>query len=151
MFVIFPQPKLARSGSYIKDGTDSPMNTCLIFSLDNDKDSGALANSLRIFNEHKVNLIHIESRSSERVPGYEFFVECDTKAGCLSDAIEKLKEICSYFSVISRDHHDNESAVPWFPRRIRDLDRFANQILSYGAELDSDHPGFTDEVYRKRR
>ena len=30
--------------------------------------------------------------------------------------------------------------VPWFPRQIKDLDRFANQILSYGAELDSDHP-----------
>lgn len=43
------------------------------------------------------------------------------------------------------------ATVPWFPRRIRDLDRFANQILSYGAELDSDHPGFTDETYRKRR
>jgi phenylalanine-4-hydroxylase len=26
--------------------------------------------------------------------------------------------------------------------------RFANQILTYGAELDSDHPGFTDPVYR---
>lgn len=43
------------------------------------------------------------------------------------------------------------AAVPWFPRRIRELDRFANQILSYGSELDSDHPGFTDEKYRTRR
>ena len=32
------------------------------------------------------------------------------------------------------------AAVPWFPLKISDLDRFANQILSYGSELDSDHP-----------
>ena len=32
------------------------------------------------------------------------------------------------------------STVPWFPNDIQDLDRFANQILSYGSELDSDHP-----------
>lgn len=31
-------------------------------------------------------------------------------------------------------------SVPWFPRSIQELDRFANQILSYGAELDADHP-----------
>lgn len=30
--------------------------------------------------------------------------------------------------------------MPWFPRTIQELDRFANQILSYGAELDADHP-----------
>ena len=42
-------------------------------------------------------------------------------------------------------------SVPWFPTRIRDIDQFANRILSYGAELDSDHPGFTDPVYRARR
>jgi phenylalanine-4-hydroxylase len=32
--------------------------------------------------------------------------------------------------------------VPWFPRRVRDLDLVANQILDAGAELQSDHPGF---------
>ena len=36
-------------------------------------------------------------------------------------------------------------------KHIAELDRFANQILSYGSELDSDHPGFTDDVYRARR
>lgn len=39
----------------------------------------------------------------------------------------------------------------WFPRSIRDLDRFASRTLNAGAELTSDHPGFTDSVYRQRR
>ncbi|VDN29062.1 unnamed protein product [Cylicostephanus goldi] len=34
----------------------------------------------------------------------------------------------------------NGDSVPYFPRRIADIDQFANRILSYGAELDSDHP-----------
>lgn len=126
-------------------------NTCIIFSLTNCDSAGSLAKTLKIFNDKNVNLIHIESRSSVRKPGYEFLVECDGRTGNLGEAIEELKLKSSYFSVISRDYKDNTAAVPWFPRRIRELDRFANQILSYGAELDSDHPGFTDLKYRERR
>lgn len=73
-------------------------------------------------------------------------VECDAlKNENLHDALETLKEKCGYFQVISRAYHDDEKVeeevVPWFPRRIRELDRFANQILSYGSELNADHPG----------
>lgn len=130
--------------------SNDAQNTCIIYSLEGDS-AGSLAKSLKIFNDKNVNLIHIESRSSARKPGYEFLVECDSKTGNLGEAIEALKLTCSYFSIISRDYKDNTAAVPWFPRRIRELDRFANQILSYGSDLDSDHPGFTDPTYRERR
>ncbi|XP_031619504.1 protein henna [Contarinia nasturtii] len=144
---------LKKGGSYIMENKNSndAKNALIIFSLEKDSDSGALAKSLKIFNDKNVNLVHIESRSSARKPGYEFLVECDSTTGNLGDAIEELKATTNYLSVISRDYNDNTTAVPWFPRRIRELDRFANQILSYGAELDSDHPGFTDQTYRERR
>jgi phenylalanine-4-hydroxylase len=130
--------------------SDEARNICLIFSPLREQ-AGALANTLKIFDEYKVNLVHIESRSSTRRPGYEFMLECDSHTGNVGAAIEQLQKNSSYFSLISRDYKDNRTAVPWFPRRIRDLDRFANQVLSYGSELDSDHPGFTDPVYRERR
>ncbi|XP_037961132.1 protein henna [Teleopsis dalmanni] len=148
----FDKPTRIEGSSYIVEGIEAQeaRNTCLLFSP-KEQSSGSLAKSLKIFKKHDINLVHIESRSSVRVPGYEFFVEIDSTSGSLGKAIDDLRQQCSYFNIISRDYRDNTSAVPWFPRRIRDLDRFANQILSYGAELDSDHPGFTDPEYRARR
>ena len=38
----------------------------------------------------------------------------------------------------------------WFPTSIKELDYFQH-VLMYGSDLDSNHPGFTDKNYRRRR
>lgn len=55
-----------------------------------------------------VNLLHIESRPSRRNARYEFITECDSSTGDLQAAMEEMRSLCSYFQVISRNHHDNK-------------------------------------------
>ncbi|BES98597.1 Biopterin-dependent aromatic amino acid hydroxylase [Nesidiocoris tenuis] len=145
------EPQLMEGGNYIKEGADKAKSTCLYFTPKENDEVGALVRHLELFKKHNVNLLHIESRPSIRFSDrYEFMVEC-APGGNLGSAVEELQRTSQYFSIISRNHKNNRGTVPWFPVRIRELDRFANQILTYGAELDADHPGFTDPVYRSRR
>ncbi|XP_067120910.1 protein henna [Centruroides vittatus] len=122
---------------------------CVIFSLK--EEVGALAEALNVFKENKVNLNHIESRSSKRMADqYECIVECEN-TGDITKALDCLRQSSQYMQVIARDQMENNDTVPWFPGKIADLDKFANHILSYGSELDADHPGFKDATYRARR
>lgn len=130
----------------------------IIFSVK--EEVGGLNKALRIFERHDVNLVHIESRPSKYYKAYwEFLVEPEKgRSENLAACIKELEVQARSVRVHARDHKDNINqfpgasyTVPWFPRKLRELDRFANHILSYGSELDADHPGFTDSVYRARR
>lgn len=141
---------------YQVSAVDPDGSTSLVFTMA--EKVGALATALRIFEKYDVNLIHIESRPAKNMSDhYAFFVSCDNTKGGVEEAVKELKPQCTSLSVMSRslnapkDDSEKVDEVPWFPQKMRELDRFANQILSYGSELDSDHPGFTDVVYRARR
>ncbi|XP_028842735.1 tryptophan 5-hydroxylase 1a isoform X1 [Denticeps clupeoides] len=127
----------------------------IVFSLKNEV--GGLVKALKLFQENHVNLVHIESRKSKRRSSeFEIFVDCDSNRQQLNEIIQLLRK---HVSVVHMDAPDNSSLpeeeemenVPWFPKKISDLDKCANRVLMYGSDLDADHPGFKDNVYRKRR
>jgi phenylalanine-4-hydroxylase len=102
---------------------------------------GSLTEVLNVFKRHGVNLTRIESRPSKRSSAFEFTVDTDRAPppALLSDL-----RLYSMSQVQPR-------RVPWFPTRMRDIDSFSTRTLDAGAELEADHPGFSDAVYRERR
>lgn len=146
---------VASNGMHVSNGKNGESEendgTCIIFGMR--EKVGALASALKPFEENEITLNHIESRPAKRSEAtYEFLLTThhEVTEDKLKKALGELSVNASYVQVLSRGENSKES-VPWFPRTKKDLDEFANRILSYGAELDSDHPGFTDEEYRKRR
>merc|ERR1712241_871846 len=118
----------------MKDGAE----TSVVFALT--EGVGALAEALKVFKNHQINLASIQSRSSKRSEDtYEFLVEIDNNStkGDFQTAMNDLKDKTKYLQVIGRDYKDSPDTIPWFPRNIKDLDQFANIAYNYkhGQEI----------------
>jgi len=77
-----------------------------------------------------------------------FFVEfIDPANGAIEVLSKKLSE--SKTAQIFLVTHSK--GICWFPRKLKDLDLYTTKSLDYSDELATDHPGFTDPIYKERR
>ncbi|KAJ3305857.1 hypothetical protein HDV03_000966 [Kappamyces sp. JEL0829] len=123
---------------------------------------GALEDILAMLRQLNISLSRIESRPSKTKGDYDFYLDFVSSPALVLQAVESIKAKTKNIRIVSSGETDaGAGSVPWFPRKIADLDTFAEKVLSYGAvsvdaacscqELEADHPGFTDKLYRERR
>uniref|UniRef100_A0A3B4WF24 Tryptophan 5-hydroxylase 2 n=1 Tax=Seriola lalandi dorsalis TaxID=1841481 RepID=A0A3B4WF24_SERLL len=135
-----------------KESGEEAGQTAVVFSLKNEV--GCLVKALRLFQEKRVNLNHIESRISKRVSNeVEIFADCSCSKKEFNELLQHLRDHVNIISFNTPAHVWSAEAddVPWFPMKISELDQCSHRVLMYGSELDADHPGFKDNVYRQRR
>mmetsp|Transcript_5660 Transcript_5660/g.7942 ORF Transcript_5660/g.7942 Transcript_5660/m.7942 type:complete len:494 (-) Transcript_5660:25-1506(-) len=107
---------------------------------------GVLHDVLRYFWKYDIKLSRIESRRHSHGK-FDFFLDFDGERG--DQSVEALLQDLS--GMTDKLLILDEKEVVWFPRHISELDLVANRTLDAGVDLESDHPGFQDRIYRQRR
>nr|XP_046213768.1 tyrosine 3-monooxygenase isoform X2 [Oncorhynchus gorbuscha] len=120
----------------------------LFFTLRSSK-TPALSRSLKVFETFEAKIHHLETRPCRKprdsLEGLEYFVRCEVHLSDVSTLISSIKRIAEDVKTTK------EVKFHWFPKKISELDRCHHLITKFDPDLDQEHPGFTDSVYRQRR
>ncbi|KAH8234958.1 hypothetical protein KR032_006357 [Drosophila birchii] len=95
---------------------------------------------------------HVESRQS-RVEGvgHDVLIKLDMTRGNLLQLIRSLRQSGSFSSMNLLAENNISVKAPWFPKHASELDNCNHLMTKYEPDLDMNHPGFADKVYRQRR
>lgn len=112
----------------------------------------SLARILKTIEVFKGTVVHLETRAS-KMEGIQFdvLVKVEMSRRDLLNLMRNLRQ-SSFLGGVSLLTENNVSVKgPWFPTHASDLDNCNHLMTKYEPDLDMNHPGFSDQVYRQRR
>ncbi|KAH8863379.1 Tyrosine 3-monooxygenase [Schistosoma japonicum] len=114
----------------------------------------ALQELLKSISNKMLNLLHFETRppitasnTRENVQ-HSCLITLKTNEENLNQLCEELRNNKYVYGI---NLINNQKQQVWYPQHISDLDKCQHLLLKFQPELQTDHPGFHDKVYRERR
>lgn len=112
--------------------------------------AGSLLPVIQTFDKYGLSMCHMESKLHQYSYGdalFEFELECALGDESTQKCIADLRDLAN----VTKVSHLPPRTVPWFPTSLRELDDARTTLDGGSALISDDHPGFSDEVYRRRR
>lgn len=140
---------LANAASESKDAENALQRAALVIRIREMVNLGRVLKAIEKF--HGI-VIHLESRPSKS-EGVQFdvLVKVDMTRGNLLQLIRSLRQTSSLNSISLLSENNVSVKAPWFPKHASELDNCNHLMTKYEPDLDMNHPGFADSVYRSRR
>ncbi|XP_006893431.1 PREDICTED: tyrosine 3-monooxygenase [Elephantulus edwardii] len=120
----------------------------LLFSLRGSKPT-PLSRVVKVFETFEARIQHLETRPAAeprgRDPHLEYLIRCEVPRADLAALLSSVRRVSEDLRGVKEDK------VPWFPRKVSELDQCHHLVTKFDPDLDLDHPGFSDQEYRQRR